>query len=258
MPVKLDWKRINPVADLKYHEPRSSGSGHDGCTVRVECRDPDTGNYEPLLFQGPKMRIPFGLDAKETKDGVKYYCPLSFPSVKKQNGEYTVDPDCEDALGFLKFLQQIDSSNKAAASMLCMSWFKKEMSADVLNELYYHNMSIPKDEEKYSPTFSTKLRHKGSEFQTEFWNQKRERIEFDAISKGLTVIPLIQARSIWFAGKNFGMSFQVVQLMVFERDNFQGCAIDFGEVEKPLSIALDEEDEAEAQKSKGSKRPRRG
>ena len=227
MPKKLDWKRVNPLTDLRYEATRSSGS-HDGFSVRVECRDPDDGSWRPMIFQGPKMRIPFGLEDKQTPGGLKYYCPLSFPTVKKDgSGEYTVDAENEDALGFLKFMKQIDESNKAAALLQCKTWFKKDMNPDVLNEFYYHNLNTPKEEDKYSPTLQSKLIHNGTDFGTDFWNQKREQIEYDSISKGLTVIPLIQTRGLWFAGKSFGMSLQVKQLVVFERDQFNGCAIDF-------------------------------
>ncbi len=242
MPKKLDWKRINPSADLRYLEPRSSGS-HDGFSVRVECKDPDTGTYQPLIFQGPKLRLPFGCEGKNTPSGIKYYCPMSFPTVKKENGSYTVDSQHKDALGFMNFLKDIDETNKHVAALQCKSWFKKEISPAVLEEFYYANLSTPKEEEKYSPSFQSKLKHNGTEFLTEFWNQKRERITYDNIVKGLTVIPLIETRGLWFAGKSFGMSFQVVQLMVFERDQFVGCAIDFGTPEKPLSIDLPQETE---------------
>ena len=230
------------MKDFRYSDPKSSGA-HDGFSVRVECRDPDTQLYIPLNFQGPKMRIPFGMEGKQLKDGgIKYYCPLSFPTVKKdlESGQYICDEGQEQALAFLKFLMRVDIANKAAALDKCQLWFKKKMDKNVLEEFYYHNLKIPKEEEKYSPTMTTKLRHSESAgFRTEFWNQKRLPIEYESITKGLEVIPLLTTTGLWFAGKSFGMSMQVHSIMVYERDQFNGCAIDQDEDEG--GIQIDEE-----------------
>ena len=266
MPIKIDWKRVDPKTDFKYEDPRSSGS-HDGFSVRVQCKDPNTGNYVPLLFQGPKMRIPFGFEGRNTPGGIKYYSPMSFPSVRQDgNGVYVCSPGNEDALAFLQFMQKIDELNLEKATQECKKWFKKEMSPTVLEEFYYKNLSTPKDAEKYSPTLSSKLIHNGTEFKTEFWNTKRERIEYEDIPAGSTVIPIISTRGLWFAGKSFGMSIQVVQMMVFETDRFNGCAIDFGdpraeeendtEADQPLTIDLDEADESKNTDQPASKRRR--
>lgn len=225
-PKKMDWKRINPSTDFRYHPPRSSGL-HDGFSVKVECRDPDDGQFYPLIHQGPMLAIPFGLKKKEGNYGARYYCDMSFPGV-------TQDPDTqefigadEDALGFLKYMMAVDEENKSRALTQAVTWFKKPMKPDIIEEFYFKNISFSRKPQQYSPTFSTKIQcSDDGVFRTHFFNQYQKKLEFEQIGTGLRVIPLMEARSLWFAGKSFGMSWKLIQLMVFEREEFKGCAID--------------------------------
>jgi hypothetical protein len=127
----------------------------------------------------------------------------------------------------------LDENNKKVAHSMCKSWFNKQLDATVLSEFYFSNVMLPREEQKYSPTLSTRIQHNGTSFKTQFFNQNRQTIEFDSIGAGLNVIPLIETRGIWLAGKSFGMSLKLVQLMIFERDEFVGCCIDSGLPEAP-------------------------
>jgi hypothetical protein len=140
----------------------------------------------------------------------------------------------------VKFCFELDEKNKQVAHATSKEWFNKDMTRAVLDEFYFSNMMKPKEEQKYSPTLSTRIQHNGTTFKTQFFNQNREPIEFDSIQAGSSVIPLIETRGIWLAGKSFGMSLKLVQLMVFSRDEFVGCCIDSGLPEvraPPRSIA---------------------
>jgi hypothetical protein len=125
----------------------------------------------------------------------------------------------------------IDENNKNVAHSMCKSWFNKQLDASVLSEFYFSNVMLPREEQKYSPTLSTRIQHSGTAFKTQFFNQGRQPVDYDSIGSGLNVIPLIETRGIWLAGKSFGMSLKLVQLMVFERDEFVGCCIDSGLLE---------------------------
>ena len=75
----------------------------------------------------------------------------------------------------------------------------------------------------------------------------------NATWKGLRVIPLIKTSGLWFAGKSYGMSFQVVQMMIFFRSEFVGCAIETDETEEvDVDQPLIDTDEPSKKKQKTS------
>jgi hypothetical protein len=232
-PKIFDWKQLR-LTDLKYADPRPGGS-HDGFSVAVQAldRSREPHEYRPLVFCGPKLSIPFGLKRKDAQYGARYSADMTFPGVTRSatNGTYEGPPEL---VAFLKFCMDLDDHNKKVAHAMCKSWFNKQLDASVLSEFYFSNVMKPKDEQKYSPTLSTRIQHNGSVFKTQFFNQKRQPVDYESIGAGLSVIPLIETRGIWLAGKSFGMSLKLVQLMVFERDEFVGCCIDSG-IEAPAS-----------------------
>jgi hypothetical protein len=226
MPTILDWKEIRVATDLKYDSPRASGT-HDGFSVNVSVLDRKTGQYSPFIIVGPKLSIPFGLKKKEGPYGARYSCDMAFPGVVKNmvTGQYEGDPEL---VRFLKFCFELDEKNKAQAFALANEWFKKNVKKEVIDEFYFSNVMTPREEARYSPTLSTRIQHGNEGFKTQFYNQFKREIEFESIGAGLRVIPLIETRGIWIAGKSFGMSLKLVQLLVFERDTFKGCCIDTG------------------------------
>lgn len=64
--------------------------------------------------------------------------------------------------------------------------------------------------------------------------------------KGLKVIPLVKTTGLWFAGKSYGMSFQVIQMLIFFRSEFIGCAIDIDD-ENEVQVGPGGEDGADDQ-----------
>lgn len=229
MPTILNWKTVTPSTDFKYEKPRASGT-HDGFSVKVSVKNGD--NFSDFIHLGPIMTIPFGLKVKDdanSKYGPRYKCDMSFPGVKKnaQTGQYEGDPEL---VQYLSFLQSVDDNNKAQALAHVDQWFKKKHSAEVIDAFYFKNIlpASPENEHIYSPKFNTKLQVSNGKFITEFYNQHKQEIKFDDIQAGVRVKPLIEARSLWFAANNFGMSYRIIQLMVYERDVFKGCVIDPG------------------------------
>lgn len=271
MPKKLNWKLIDPATDFKYEEPRANANDGSGASARVTARDPDTGKFEPLIFQGPKLRLPFGCDKKDIGSGERYYATMAFPSVRydpqenetyNQNGDntYCSDDSNREVLEFFKFWRAVDNANKAAALQNVQAWFKKNISANVIEEFYYSCVTYDQDEEKakkYSPKLSTKLiTNANGDLKTEFFNQLKEKIDVSKVRKGSVVIPIIRTRGLWFAGKSFGMSLQIEQAMIFQEDQFDGCAIDLGEEDAkapsspPLQIDIEDEDAPAKKKQK--------
>jgi hypothetical protein len=265
MPKVLDWRKIDPARDFRFGTPKAGRSGHGGFSVKVEVIDPDTGRQQPFIHQAPPLSLPFGCSTKEAAHGTRHMAVLSFPTVRRDptSGEYHGEGD---TLEYMKFIQGIDIYNKQKAYDQCKSWFRKEQSEAVIDEFYFHNLYVGEKAMtgEFSPTFTTKIPFYRDEFQTKFFRHENDGtntvIKFSDISSGQRkVIPLLETTGLWFAGKQFGMSFRLLQLMVFVEDKFEGCVImtdpseDSGYspvIERPLQIELPGDDKHE----KGNKR----
>lgn len=259
MPKVLNWKEIVPEKHFKYSAIAQSTS-HSGKTVKLSV---STDGSEPCKFihQTPKLRIPFGLQQSESPNGIRYTADLSFPGVvKDENTDEYIGSDPE-ILEYFSFLVGVESYNKKLAAQECSKWFKKELSTEVLDTLYHSNIYPVKDElkTKYSPRFKANIMSKSGnpkEFVTSFYNSNSEVITFDDFKSGDNVIALLETTGLWFTGKQFGMSFRVLQLLVFERDEFKGCGInleaykDYLNVPKPITDAPEEDEEPASKKPK--------
>jgi hypothetical protein len=231
---KLDWKQCNPNADLVYSMDTTSKT-HENKSVRVLAKVPGE-KPQPIYIQAPPLVLKFGVEEKEIPtakhpNAKKYYAPLTFPTVRKdEDGKLICDQGYQDQLGFVNFLYELDEANMGVAFMNVRPWFNKPMKKDVLEELYYKNLRKPKEEQKFSPTFSTKLIYNNDkeEFTTKMVDKKGNPIGINDLVKGCTVVPLLKTHGLWFAGKSFGMSFQIAQIMVIDTpDIYDELAIEY-------------------------------
>jgi len=106
---------------------------------------------------------------------------------------------------------------------------------------YKNNVYRNKDEEKWAPIINTKLDLRpGTQNEVTFWNRDGERMTFDQAQRihRPSVIALLKG-SVWFAGRSFGFSLKVQQMVIFSDatsfDDLQitipreptACAIEF-------------------------------
>jgi len=264
MPKKFNWKDVVPERDFRFAPPKQMQ--HGGYSVRVEVQDEETGRCHPFVHQGPELSCPFGLSKKDGVNGgdPRYVATLSFPTVKFDPIKEQFYGE-EEPLAYMKFIKSIDDYNKKKAAEQCKTWFKKDISEAVIDEFYFHNIYISDKckQGEYSPTFTTKLQYYRDKFETDFYqlttcdpteakymshDGTHYRVETTCFEDHQTpirrCIPLLETTGLWFAGKQFGMSFRVVQLMIFSQDGkFEGCAIDpvaamdFMKVAAPLPIS---------------------
>ena len=214
---------MNPAEDFVFGETKK-GRDHDGFSVPLKVKDKN-GMLQNFVHIGPEMAIPFGLKEKVTKFGSRFSCDMTFPNVNRNEQGELQGPD--DLVGYAKWLFDIEELNKQACIKNSKEWFGKTYKMDVINEFYFKSIMDARQPEKYSPTFTTRIKHSPSKgFETKFYNQKREPIKFEDIKAGSRLIPLIETTGLWFAGKSFGMSFKVLQVMVFEKEEFDTCVID--------------------------------
>ena len=107
--------------------PKRNQSG--GLRIDLEYKDPVL-NGSHYLIQTPKLRLPFGMQQYGNDSGSEkksYSLSLSLDNYRDlQNHE------CE----FLKGIKTVDEYIKSLAIENSMSWFRKAMKKDVIDELF--------------------------------------------------------------------------------------------------------------------------
>lgn len=223
-PTITDWRTFDPQKDLVFHEPKQNS--HRGFGIKLQVQHGD-GQVIDMYHQTPVLRMPFAIGEMEGDYGKKYEATFSFPGYvydESAPGQSTFPGD-EEMEKYHRFLHNWDEFNLNLAASKTQEWFKKRYSKEVIKELYKYQLKESSEPEKYSQLFRTKVPFRYDNFNCGFYDSKGNEISSDMITRGTKVIALIKTTSMWFAGKGFGVSHQVEQLMVMDEETFTGCAI---------------------------------
>ena len=239
---KLNWRDVVPSRDFRFGTPMK-GNSHDGWSIPLRVFDKESKEEVYFDHQTPLLAMPFGVVAKEIGGKMSYRVGLSFPGVRYDIAKKDFTGG-EERIEYLKWLQSIDDFNRQTAFENMSVWFPnaKPLKKDTLDEFYFQNVWLGEKvlQGEYSPTMTTKLRvrKKGDEdvIATRIYNQKKQEIEYNDISgdqgKHLKCYARLSTSGLWYAGRNFGMSFSVSELLVYENETYTGCSIEVpGEME---------------------------
>lgn len=239
-PQIIDWRKIND-SNIIFGDPKKNS--HHGLTVPIKYQAEKGAPLQPIILQSPVMRAPFGVTDETGEYGRKVEISLSFPGYAPNintdaRGSVSVEPawpDDEagnDMSAFYNLISGWDGRNERTALERGESWFGKKISDVVIQELMKRNIKPSSEPEKYSPTFRIKVPvtgPKGAQIPSDqFFGAGGEPIGFEEMARtarGSRVIVLFKATGLWFAGKSFGMNFQMLQVVRIENDKFNGCAI---------------------------------
>lgn len=198
----LHISAITP-SNLRATAPKRNPSG--GFRIDLEYKDAIL-NGSHYLIQTPKLRLPFGLqqfnDEKEKRSS--YSVSLSLDNYRDLTSH-----ECE----FLKGIKAIDEHIKAMALENSTSWFRKTMKKDVIDELFSSSIRETND---WAPTFKCKLPYYNERFNCDFYDQNRQKCEYESIIQNCHVIGLVNVSSIWFVNNRFGVSWQLKQVQIFQ------------------------------------------
>ena len=167
-------------------------------------------NNNRLKLQTPVMASPFGVSRfDDANNGASFSLDASFRGMETDTKLATFLGKCRE---FDDFMMDSATANSKA-------WFGKEMSRELVVELYRKLVRDPADP-KYSPTIRLKLTPN-----TEYYDEHQNRVDMSYITKGTTFRSIVEISSVWFVGKNFGVSFRIMQLAVVSRpDGISGFA----------------------------------
>lgn len=168
-------------------------------------------NNRRIVVQTPMMSAPFGLSeyVPENNAGpVKYSIDLSFKG-------HDTDPKVKQ---FMDIIRTIDERMVSLAVEHSKTWFGKQMSKEIVEELYRPLIKESKQPEKYAPTMKLKIRpsrNTNDPFgDIQAFNSDKEPFHMKDFQAGSGVKCIIDFSPIWFVNKQFGMTLNLVQLEV--------------------------------------------
>jgi len=212
-------------------------------------------NYagERLVMQTAlAMSVPFGLNTADKFGPPQFSVDLSFRGVEQR-------PDVKE---FMDTIQQLDEALLQEGVKNSKSWFKSNLTMDVVKAFYTPTLKYSKDKDgnvlSYPPTIKLKLRKMNDQFETKFYDLNRNPYKNvpieDLLVKGVQVTAIIECAGVWFAGSKFGLTWRAVQIAIHKLPEKMG---DFAFKGLSSSAALqhqvedveEDEDQNEDQKS---------
>jgi hypothetical protein len=172
-------------------------------------------NYggERLVMQtAVAMSVPFGLNVADKFGPAEYSVELSFRGNEQR-------PEIKE---FMDVIANIDETLLNEGVKNSKSWFKSDLSRDVVKAFYTPSLKYSKDKEgnvlSYPPNIKLKLRKINNDFESKFYDlngnpYKGIPVE-DLLVKGVQVTAIIECAGVWFAGSKFGLTWRAKQIAI--------------------------------------------
>jgi hypothetical protein len=203
------------VKNIKFgkHKPNAN------CGYNIDISIGESSNE--ILLQTPKMRAPFGIATDKTNP-FKKSLDLSFQEMESSSS----------IKAFRKLVESIDELTIDYAMKNCKTFFKKELTREILTDYYYSGIKLSK-KEQYSDTFKMKLLYlkpnpeknlPNGKYLTTFWSPKGEEQNENYLDKGDSVVCLLKPQMLWVANRSFGITWVCTQLRVHKQVKMSGYA----------------------------------
>jgi hypothetical protein len=221
------------------HKPNING----GYNIEITHGETDT------ILQSPKMRAPFGISSDKTNP-FKKSLDVSFQGIEGS----------DSMRKFRDIIETMDKITIDYAMQNCKTFFKKELSREIVSDYYYSGIKLSK-KEQYSDTFKFKLLFMkpnpeknlpNGKYITSFWDPKGEEKNENYLDKGDSVTALIKPQMLWVANRSFGITWVCTQVRVHKQQKSSGYAFkktddsdkedDFEESEEEVEVTDDEVD----------------
>jgi hypothetical protein len=164
-----------------------------------------------IKIQTPVLSAPFGVSSfADAASGVSSY------SLDASFRNYETDAKIGS---FLTKVKEFDDLILDTATTNSKSWLGKVMNKELTAEFFRTSVRYPTDP-KYAPTLRLKLSPG-----TEYYDESGGATNMEYVTKGCTFKAIVEISSIYFVGKNFGVSWRISQVAVVSRpDRLAGFA----------------------------------
>ena len=195
------------VSNLSIGPMKSLESGGKMASLFYKYGDNSSSS---LTTQVGSLSLPYGMNVFDKAGPVKYSMDLSLRGYD-ENPKVKAIYDAFSALDEWMIDQGVKNSK---------SWFKADLSRDVVKAFYTPMVKVAKDQEgnpkPYPPTFKINLKKVNDQFDVKVYDDQARPYEGtpleDLLVKGAQLTTLIQCTSVWFAGSKFGLSWKAKQI----------------------------------------------
>jgi hypothetical protein len=126
----------------------------------------------------------------------------------------------------LEFFDRVDRQNVAEAAKRSKTFFKKDLSEEVLGQTLYRYACTPHSEGLYDPLLRCKIATSGkkktnvlvvSREQNEDgeWEEVMDEGSIDDITPFSKVLPIVELGGMWYVSKGFGCTYVITDLLVW-------------------------------------------
>lgn len=168
------------------------------------------------ILQTPTMSLPFGVTPYEVNGDIQSYSvDLSFRGAEN-------DPKLQM---FKEKVRDLDEYLIDMGTEHSEEWFGKKLSREMVAE-FYRKILVDKNPE-YPPFVKMKVGlSMNGEPNAQFYDENREPVGIEYLSKGAQVKAICELSSVWFVNRTFGATFRISQVAVINKPNskFQGYA----------------------------------
>ncbi len=250
--------RANDVDMSKFTfcDPTVNKYGGKSARVKYDGRD--------FVIQTPRMRLPYGLGTYEEKDknGVvvktKYSLDFSFAGYEQGDNGTATAPKVREFYDMLSGMQKllIKATQENSSAWLDMDDVSEGVAKALTRELlkFSKDKVTKKVNNKYPPTFKTKVGYWEGKFMLNAFDENKNPIEDlrNSLPKGSEAVAIIKLTGVTFAGGKVGYSFQINQLKVYAPQGLPSYAFldDGEEYNNPVKSKMpDQNDESEEEEA---------
>lgn len=177
------------------------------------------GSKKRIMIQTPVVAVPFGVTPYQeatTGEIQSYSIDISFRNLD-------TDPRIAD---FLARMRKLDDVLLDTAVKNSKEWFGKTMNKDVIKE-FIRKMVKEHPSGQYPPVMKIKVPVVNGEPTSQFYDENRQPVPIDYITKGSTLKMILELSPMWFVNKNFGVTWKLLQAAVVSRprrlDSYAFC-----------------------------------
>jgi hypothetical protein len=160
----------------------------------------------PIAIQLPTMMIPFGLQEfvpSDNPSAIKYSIDLSFRQL---------DPSDERVAIFRSIMEHLDDQMVELACANSVEWFGKQLTKDVVRELYRPLVKQSKQPDKYEPTIKIKIREVDEDMK-------------EYLKSGSTMKTIVEFAPVWFLNRQFGVNFNLVNYEIITQSTKRAARV---------------------------------
>lgn len=174
------------------------------------------GTKTKVVLQTPVLSLPFGITP---------FQDAATGAIQS----WSMDVSFRDNEGFLDLMRQVDDALVTVATDRSQEWFSKQLTKDVVAEFTRKLVKEPNNPQ-YAPTMRIKVPCVNGQEQTKFYDERREQVPIEYVTKGSSVKIIMELSPVWFLNRTVGISWKALQVAVVSKPK---SIQDYAFVEEP-------------------------